>query len=127
MQINTIRLRIILGFLAILLPIIVAVLAVIYNCIPGHIIPPSISATYYMDPCITPFMGILIAASILLICYKGYDKLDDIICILAGVCGILICLFPCGTNEFEYVGTFQVPQNISAAIHNISAVIYFAL
>lgn len=127
MQINTIRLRIILGFLAILLPIIVAVLAVVYNCIPGHIIPPSISATYYMEPCITPFMGILISASILLVCYKGYDKQDDIICTLSGIFGLLICLFPTTCAGYSVVGTFQVPSYISGWIHNISAIIFFAL
>jgi hypothetical protein len=67
MKINTIRLRVLLATLGMLLPIIVAILAKIYNCIPGHIIPDSISATYYLAPCITPFMIILGSASFLLI------------------------------------------------------------
>lgn len=127
MKINTIRLRLILGCLAILLPIIVSVLALSFGYLGEHIIPDSISATYYMDPCITPFMGILIAASILLICYQGYDKQDDIICTLAGIFGLCICLFPCSNSGLDIVGTFQLPQNISGLIHNISAVIFFAL
>lgn len=120
MKINTIRLRIWLGCLAILLPWIVALLA-------GEI-PPSISATYYLPQCITPFMGILVSASILLICYKGYDLLDDIILTLAGICGLGICLFPTWpTTPMEYVGTFSVDVALSNMLHSIFAIIFFGL
>lgn len=71
-------------------------------------------------------MIILGAASILLMFYDGYDKTDDILNTTAGVFGLLICLFPCWTN-IEKVGTFQIPVDISAAIHNISAVVFFAI
>ena len=127
MKIDTIRLRLALGFLAIALPIIVSILALIYGYIPGHIIPDSISATYYYDPCITPFMIILGAASIVLICYKGYDKLDDIICTISGLLGLCICLFPCYNGTFINVGTFHISVDISSVIHNITAMIFFAL
>lgn len=127
MQINTIRLRVWLGCLAMALPIIVSILALIFGCIPGHIIPDSISATYYYDPCITPFMIILGASSIILMCYKGYDKVDDILCTLAGIMGLCICLFPCSATKDLFVGTFNLPTNISGAIHNITAVIFFAI
>lgn len=127
MKIDTIRLRLALGFLAIALPIIVSILALIYGYIPGHIIPDSISATYYYDPCITPFMIILGAASIVLICYKGYDKLDDIICTISGLLGLCICLFPCYNGNFINVGTFHISVDISSVIHNITAMIFFAL
>ena len=119
MKINTLRLRVVLGVLAILLPWIVAIL--------NGGFPQSISATYYVDQCITPFMGILIACSVLLMCYKGYDLQDDIILTLSGVMGIGICLFPTYTELYEYVGTFHVPVEISSAIHNISAIIFFGL
>ena len=127
MKINTLRLRFLLGFLGMVLPIIVAVLAIVFNCLPGHIIPDSISATYFLAPCITPFMIILGSAGILLICYQGYDKQDDIICTLAGIFGLCICLFPCSGSGLPYIGTFQLPTGISGLIHNISAVIFFAL
>jgi hypothetical protein len=119
MKINTIRLRVVLGSLAILLPWIVALLY-------GRI-PPSISATYFSAACITPFMGILIASSILLMCYRGYDLQDDIILTLSGVFGLMICLFPTYSSLYERVGTFQVPVGISSDIHNISAVVFFGL
>lgn len=119
MRINTVRLRVLLGILATILPIIVAAL---YGCMP-----PSISATYYTAACITPFMIILGASSILLMSYKGYTRLDDIILTLAGVMGLCICLFPCYTSSLALVGTFQIPAHISDIIHCAAAIIFFML
>ena len=119
MRVNTIRLRVVLGCLAIFLPWIVALL--------NGSIPSSISATYYSDPCITPFMIILGAASVLLMCYEGYDLQDDIILCLSGLFGLFICLFPTYCSWLDNVGTFQVPVDVSSKIHNISAIIFFAL
>jgi hypothetical protein len=119
MRINTIRLRAMLGWLAILLPWIVALLI-------GYI-PESISATWYTNAC-TVFMIILGSASILLISYKGYDKLDDITLTLSGIFGLLICLFPCNVDGApEKVGTFMVNVAVSTIIHYISAFIFFGL
>ena len=119
MKVNTIRLRVVLGILAILLPWIVALL--------NGAFPASISATYYVSQCITPFMGILVSASVLLICYRGYDLKDDIILTLSGIMGLGICLFPTKTDLFAYVGTFQLPTSVSSIIHNCCAVVFFAL
>ena len=133
-SIDTIRLRKACGWLGMLLPIIVLVLCLVFQCVPGHVFPDSISATYYFAPTITPFMGILIAASILLMCYKGYERIDDVINTLTGIAGLCICLFPCSNPEMykmglipDYVGTFQLPVGISGWIHNISAVVFFLL
>lgn len=129
-MINTVRLRNALGILGMLLPIIVLVLSLVN----GLGFPDSISATYYLAPCITPFMIILGAASILLIYYQGYDKQDDIICTLAGVFAMCICIFPCSNDKMfamdlipTVVGTFQLPRVLSGWIHNISAVVFFLL
>lgn len=121
MKINTIRLRVVLGVLAIALPWIVAVL--------NGGFPQSISATYYNPQCITPFMGILIASSILLMCYKGYDLQDDLILTASGIFGLGICLFPCSIKGVDLgrVGTFQLQDNISNVIHCICALVFFAL
>ena len=119
MRINTIRLRAMLGGLAMLLAWIVVLLI-------GYI-PESISATWYTNAC-TVFMIILGSASILLISYKGYDRLDDIILTLSGIFGLLICLFPCSVpGAPERVGTFMVDVAISNIIHFISAIIFFGL
>jgi hypothetical protein len=119
MRINTLRLRAILGWLGMLLPWIVVLLI-------GYF-PNSISATWYTNAC-TPFMIILGSASILLISYKGYEKIDDIILTLSGVFGLGICLFPCTVpNAPEEVGTFMVDSAVSNIIHYISAIIFFGL
>ncbi|MBQ0033981.1 MAG: hypothetical protein KBS77_01670 [Bacteroidales bacterium] len=87
----------------------------------------SISATYYQSPAL---VGVLVPASIVLLFYIGYDKLDNIITSLSGVFGLLIVLFPCKVswiNDGNPVGFFQVPIEISAIIHNVSAMVFFLL
>ena len=119
MRLNTVRLRAMLGWLAILLPWIVAALV-------KHI-PGSISETYHTNAC-TPFMIILGASSFLLMSYRGYTKLDDIILTLAGICGLCICLFPTGMGATSYyIGTFMLDIYTSSIIHNVVAVIFFGL
>lgn len=119
MRINTLRLRAIIGWLGMLLPWIVVALT-------GYI-PQSISATWYTNAC-TPFMIILGSAAVLLISYKGYELLDDIILTCSGIAGLGICLFPCAiTNSAENVGTFMIDKNVSDIIHMICAVVFFAL
>jgi len=132
-MINTIRLRCILGWLGMALPLLVLVLCLIF----GYGVPDSISATYYIPTCITPFMIILGSAGILLISYKGYDQQDDIICTIAGAFALGICIFPCATKDLitrwpelatlGQVGTFQIVPVISGILHNICALSFFAL
>ena len=119
MKINTIRLRAVVGWLGILLPWLVVLLI-------GYF-PQSISATWYTNAC-TVFMIVLGSASILLMCYKGYEKIDDITLTLAGVAGLGICLFPTRTDlDMQYVGTFLVDKGVSCIIHNVCAAVFFAL
>lgn len=126
-MINTTRLRCTIGWLGMLLPWIVLILAGIY----GYGFPDSISQTYYFESCITPFMIILGSAGLLLFSYKGYDKQDDIVCTLAGIFGLGICIFPCFASIVldadRMVGTFQIVQNISGWIHNTCAILFFGL
>ena len=90
-------------------------------------LPGSISETYYYQSCNATFMIILGSASILLICYNGYDKQDAIVCTLAGIFGLAICLFPCWFNGVYKVGILFLKQSISNKIHNISAIVFFIL
>ena len=132
-MINTTRLRCTIGWLGMLLPWLVLILS--WAC--GHGFPDSISATYYLATCITPFMIILGSAGLLLFSYKGYDKQDDIVCTIAGVFGLGICLFSCGTEdliarwaelaELTHVGTFQITPNVSGILHNVCAFGFFGL
>lgn len=124
-MINTIRLRCAIGGLGMSLAFIVLVLSLIN----GFGFPESISDTYYLEPCIAPFMIILGAAGILLCCYQGYEKIDDIICFCAGLFGLGICLFPCSSyRDLDgLVGTFQLPIEISNILHTICAFIFFGI
>lgn len=121
-MVDVTRLRLMVGWLAFALPWIVMILALAF----GYGFPPSISATYYFDSCIAPFMIILGTASTLLMCYKGYDTVDDVLNTIAGILGLCICLFPC-LSAIPFVGTFQLPVALSSIFHNISAVIFFAI
>ena len=115
------RLRCFVGFLAILLPWIVALLLWRF--------PQSISSTYYTFEAGPVFMIILGFASGLLMYYDGYDKIDDILNTITGILGLCICLFPCTPEvlSLTHIGTFQLPVNISNSIHSISAVLFFVL
>lgn len=119
MRINTVRMRITIGTLGMLLPWIVVALV-------GEF-PASISATWYTNAC-TVFMIILGWASGTLICYKGYDKIDDILLTCSGIAGLGICLFPCAVPYVRgEVGTFLIDINASHIIHCTFAIIFFGL
>lgn len=119
MRINTLRLRVVIGILGMILPFIVVAFI-------GYI-PGSISATWYTNAC-TPFMIILGWASGTLICYKGYTLVDDIILTCSGIAGFGICMFPCALSySGEKVGPFMLSNVTSNAIHLICAFIFFGL
>lgn len=132
-MINTTRLRCTIGWLGMLLPWIVLILSYAY----GYGFPDSISATYYIPSCITPFMIILGSAGLLLFSYKGYERQDDIICSFAGAFALGICLFSCGIGGLALrwselatlttVGTFQIDPEISGMLHNTCAFVFFGL
>lgn len=117
-MVNTTKLRAMIGWLGILLPWIVVLLRWQF--------PDSISETFYYQETVAPFMIILGAASILLMFYDGYDKVDDIINTIGSIFGLGICLFPCW-NRMPKVGTFMLPVNISNTIHTICAIAFFLI
>ena len=94
--------------------------------------PNSMSITYYVCPILAM---ILTTASIVLMCYDGYDKQDSIITTISGLFGLLIVLFPCADSNgvytamgiFNRAGFFQTPLWLNPIIHNASAVIFFCL
>jgi hypothetical protein len=122
-MINTKQLRCVIGVLGMTLAWIVVGLSLAF----GYGWPDSISATYFIPPCITPFMIILGMSSILLFCYKGYDKVDDVLNTIAAICGLGICLFPCAATVEPYIGTFQLPAAISDTLHMVSALGFFGI
>lgn len=119
--VNTKRMRIMIGILGILLPWLVALITLSW--------PDSVSATYYSLFAVGIFMVVLGSAGILLINYKGYDKVDDIAATIAGICGIMICLFPTTYKADPSIltGIFHLPSNASNIIHSISAFGFFGV
>ena len=129
------RIRNVAGFLGMILPWIALIGAAIISKSKPDIIPEdfwetlSISATYYLTPALA---GILTTAAIVLMCYKGYDKRDELVTTISGIFGLMIVIFPCDCSVAEkvsgnIVGFFQLPINISNIIHTASAVIFFLL
>ena len=120
MDINTRRLRCIIGWLAIALPFIVAIVI--------GFIPNSISITFYEFLTAGPiFMIVLGAASLFLLCYCGYEKIDDIVNSITGMCGLGICLFPTACSLYPIVTIFHVSASFSATVHAIFAISFFVL
>lgn len=68
--INTKRMRIMIGILGILLPWLVVLITLSF--------PQSVSITYYSVCAVGTFMVVFGSAGILLVNYKGYEKIDDI-------------------------------------------------
>lgn len=119
--VNTKRMRIMIGILGILLPWLVSLITLSF--------PQSISITYYSVYAVGTFMVILGSAGILLINYKGYSKIDDVMSTIAGIFGICVCLFPM-TYIYDpnlKTGIFHLPSYISDIFHCISAFIFFGV
>lgn len=110
-----------IGILGIALPWLVALITLSW--------PQSISFTYYSVFAVGTFMVVLGSAGILLINYKGYEKIDDISATIAGVFGILVCLFPMTylPDPATKTGILHLPSNISNIFHCISAVGFFGV
>lgn len=123
------RIRNLAGFMGMILPwvsLIGAILVARTKGFPdGFWEDLSISETYYVTP---PLVGILTTASIILMCYKGYNLKDHVISALAGFFGLMIVIFPCNCPAAsDIVGFFQLPVKISHIIHSTSAVAFFLL
>jgi hypothetical protein len=121
-MINTKQLRCFIGALGMALPIIVVILSLAF----GYGFPNSISATYFVPSCVTPFMIILGSAGVLLMCYRGYNIVDNLLNTAAGIFAWCICLFPCAAKSGN-IGTFQLMANTSDTIHMISALLFFGI
>lgn len=124
------RIRNYAGFLGALLPWLALFSAWLFGAVTNDLSGNfwhdfSISATYYCSPALA---GVLTSASIVLMCYDGYDLQDNLVTTLSGVFGLLIVLFPCDCSlAGSNVGFFQCPVKVSSAIHCTSAVIFFLL
>lgn len=113
------RMKVMIGLLGMFLPWLVALITLSW--------PQSVSITYYSQYAVGTFMVVLGSAGILLINYKGYELIDDITATIAGIFGILICLFPMTylPDPSAPTGILHLPSTSSNVIHCISAVGFF--
>jgi hypothetical protein len=85
----------------------------------------SISATYYQSDAL---VGVLVPASIVLMSYIGYERIDNLITTLTGLFGLGIVLFPCKVGwipDGSPVGFFQLPIEFSHILHLSFAALFF--
>jgi hypothetical protein len=108
-----------IGALCISLPLVVILGGFIQN---SFIVQSSLSAYYYTNMR-DYFVGFLVGVGLFLITVKGYEKIDDIMANISGICLIGVAIFPSTTfgAEVVKVGIFQINDNISGIIHNILA------
>lgn len=113
------RLRTLIGILGMLLPWLSVLVTWSW--------PESISITYYSLYAVGVFMIILGSASMLLISYKGYDLGDDITATVAGIFGLLICLFPTKypSHPSLTAGIFHLKSSVNVIFHCIGAFGFF--
>lgn len=113
--------RKLIGYLGMALPIV----AVLGGFMPqGGIIQESISNYYYTNMR-DFFVGILCCVSLFLICYRGYEAIDDIITDISGICALGIAMFPMSLQGSYKVGIFNINDNVSNNFHYAFAALFF--
>jgi hypothetical protein len=120
-------LRIGLAFLAFAFPVILVFVGSRY----GIPIQQSMSAYYFAFdpptselrafPMRTWFVGILFAIGAFLVLYRGYSKTEDRLLDIAGICALLVALFPMAVPDF----CANCGDSVLSWIHYASAVILF--
>jgi len=81
--------RMLIGVVAVLLPAVL----ILANWAIGHGFQPSLSG-YYYTPMRNIFVGSLCAIGVFLVSYDGYGLSDRLITDIAGLCAVLVSLFP---------------------------------
>lgn len=126
-EIMYLRIRNLCGFLGVLLPWVALFSANLVQPHPSSDWWWSISATYYLSPAL---VAVLTPASLVLLCYKGYDIWDELVTTLSGLSGLGIVLFPCNVSWLDantLVGFFQIPMHISHTLHCSFAILFFLM
>jgi hypothetical protein len=90
------QLRILIGFLALALPIVVSVGYILF-C-NENVLLDSIS-DYYHSEMRNYFVGTLCGVGVVFLCYKGPDRIDRVLADIAAVCAFIVAFFPT-TAEF---------------------------
>jgi hypothetical protein len=119
--ISYMTLRQAIGVLGVLLPLAVMLLGGGFEHIKD-----SISA-YYYSSAQDIFVGTLAIVGAFLVAYKGYDRKDQIVTSLSGLCALGVAVFPCGDTPKPTSGIFKLDDALSRHIHVAFAVTLFLL
>lgn len=112
-------LRRLIGVLALILPALCALFAGIQQ---------SVSA-YYHTRSADILVGVLIAAGCFLVTYRGYDKTDHNLALVAGMSAIVVAVFPVSdpSDPAARVGFLNLPPTPSWVIHTLAACVLFII
>lgn len=121
--INPLALRKLIGFLAFLLPIVVAVGAPVLG--EEAIIQNSIS-DYYYTIMRNYFVGTLCAVAVILFCYKGYETQDDLAGDIAALLALMVAFFPT-TPEYAIHHTGMSHEEFFGVVHLTAAALLFLI
>lgn len=122
LQISYLTLRKIIGIVALVIPILLVAAGMFGGVTETQ---PSISQ-YYWTTAGDLLTGSLFVFGLFLLAYKGYDKTDRVLTLIAGIAILLVAFFPCeGTTEADYIFMFLSPT-ATGIIHYASAVVTFS-
>jgi hypothetical protein len=123
--ISYLTMRRLIGVLGITLPVIMVLGGFLQN---GFVIQGSISGYYYTNMR-DIFVGILCVVSLFLISYKGYEKVDNFVSDVSGLCALGMIIFPTGmySGKIVKVGMFMIGDNISEFIHLGFGTLFFLM
>jgi hypothetical protein len=123
--VSYIALRRLIGVLGMLLPLI---------CVLGGLAFAGLSCQrsisfYYHSNMRDFFVGLMVAVSMFLVTYKGYQARDTVVTTLGGLSGIGIALFPVRfSRDIPLpIGLFQLAPAVSNILHVACAAVFFAL
>ena len=119
--------RIIVGILAIILP----VLTLAYGLVSRRLMPTI--SEYYYTGARDAFEGTLCVTGFFLVTYKGPYPREAILTAICGIAGLMVALFPCYTAVVfdpplpARVGLLNLPVMMSNTAHITSAACFFIL
>jgi hypothetical protein len=92
------------------------------------IILGSISGYYYTSMR-DFFVGLLSGVALFLLSYKGYEKIDDVVAQMSGLCVLGMIIFPTAmySGTVVKVGMFRIPDDMSEYIHLAFGALFFLL
>lgn len=120
--------RRLIGWIGLLLPALLIVIAIERDGLARWRSLESISAYYYTGA-VAAFVGMLVALALFLLTYRGFDnpyhKADRGVAIVAGLAALAVAFFPTAAPAGVPVLAWWTPA--TGVIHHIAAVVLFAM